>query len=399
MAMPRDYEQRDKGYAEQERTNLATLGAGKDGKYYTSVEQLKSLAPMFKFPKEGVVYTIDPTCGNMEALFTVTGRRAENQGTVRCCGAEIDSAVANEVKEKPECFAVVNCDVTTGLRCSPKAFNFAFSNPPYINVGTEDGNENRAEQRVLDVLAASSKDGILNFGGVLVLVVNYAFFTMRATQRFLMNHFEKIAVWKFRSDEYEKFQQVVYVGRRTKLRDHLFKDELDAEMALYDSEDKLEELPVELPEELKGSVGIAPQEEGALEVFAPKKFDFLGNAAYLDSHPLARDAARFVSGYLTQKMPAAINMDKPYPILPGKGVLQTDAAIGVGNGLMGTPGEDQIISEGVVEKATLKEYISNPRDPETVAVKETEVSKTYVNVTEIFRDEHGRQRCLISRVE
>ena len=195
--------------------NEASMGGGKDGNFYTDLESCRSLSGLFKYPDGEEVSVLEPSIGNGAAVIACT--KADENPNIRIFGVELNQEVAKVTKERPEIEALLPCDFTNGVQIKNQAFSFCFGNPPYM---TEDEGQFRERQEKIFLERVSDK--YLKKGGILVWVIPYYVFADPAYIRLLMNRYDFIGAWKFRKEEYERWHQIVFVGRRRQNRLHIF---------------------------------------------------------------------------------------------------------------------------------------------------------------------------------
>ena len=360
--------------------NEAKLGA-----YYTDTEHCKSLRPLFNWT--GSFNAIDPSIGDGAALIETVGKGNE---LANLYGVELNDKTVEETRENPYIKALVQGDFTTDLLCTKNVFDFVFTNPPYIEVEGENGKKERMEQHFLDNIGGNaSKEGIIKKGGILVAVVNYNFFSSRSTLRYLVNRFDILHVWKFRPEEYAKFHQIVVVARRCSNKVTMV-DEMDKIVEKYDSVEKIEELPLVLPDDLVGTVDVPCAQEGALKRFTTKAFDageafdFLLNANITGDKQMD-DMKKWESKKLSEKAHSNLSIGRP-PIMPGDGVIYTAMVGGAGNGITGDEGVDMHLQEGISTKVESCEYVPDTSNPENEIAKVVTSTKIKMKILEIVED-------------
>lgn len=362
--------------------NEAKLGA-----YYTDVGHMKSLSPLFSYTGD-LCYALDPGCGDMEAMFALIDREK-----AKVCGVELNPQTAGETRKKAGVYALVEGDFTTDLLCTPGVFDFVFTNPAYMEVEL-DGKKTRLETLYLNrITGVLGKQGVLKKDGILVLVVNFGFFSDRNTLRHLMNHYEIVGAWRFREPEYSRFKQVVFVGKKTGTKVHT-KEQVDEFCARFDAEEKIPVLPEVLPAKMRGSVQVPHSDEGALKVFTTREFNADAAMDYLTGKPDLPDFRKWVSRGLTQKTYASTDLEDP-PVMPGLGNLFLQEVCGVGNGITGEEGEDLHLARGIVEQVDVVEVTPDPDDSTRAIEKVTTLKKVKMKTLEIV-NEGGAPRTYIS---
>ena len=379
---------------EQERYFDRTEIAQAKGEYYpTEPGHMESLAPLFAW--EGECNALDPCAGAYAQAFRIVTKNAPEE-TRRFC-VDLNSDFVDGIKELDgEIEAVLQGDFTEDIRLTPGSFNFVFCNPPYEEI-REGIKTVRLEQKFLNRIDAGNGGGIIKKGGILVLVVSFAFFSERAVLRQLTNHYEWLALYRMRASEYKKFHQIIFVGRRTPNRAAM-KEEIDALEAKYQSVEVIPELPMELSENLKGSVAV-PKQDQAPHSFCKAEFDYLAAEQWLNENAdKMAGYDRAVSRRLTQKAHAACNVDRP-PIRPGDGILYMEEVCGVGNGVTGEVGKDLHLMRGIVKKVEHREVLPDPNDKYKTIEKVTTTSKVDMKIVECVDDGNGKPKAYISTLE
>lgn len=378
---------------EQERYFDRTEMAQAKGEYYpTDPSHMESLAPIFKW--EGECNALDPCAGAYAQAFRIITKNAPEAR--RFC-VDLNSDFVDGIKELgDEVEAVLQGDFTEDIRLTPGSFGFVFCNPPYEEI-KEGVKSVRLEQKFLNRIDAGNGGGIIKKGGILVLVVSFAFFSERAVLRQLTNHYEWLALYRMRASEYKKFHQIIFVGRRTPNRAAM-KEEIDALEEKYKSVDVIPELPLVLPEELVGSISVAKQDQPP-HSFCKAEFDYDAAEAWLISNAdKMAGYDRAISRRLTQKAHAACSVDNP-PIRPNDGILYMQEVCGVGNGATGEEGKDLHLMRGIVKKVENREVLPDPNDSYKTIEKVTTVSKVVMKILECVDDGNGKPKAYLTTLE
>lgn len=298
----------------QTRMNQAKLGA-----YYTDQEHCKMIAELLEFPEGEEVCCLEPSIGNAEAVITVTGRKENSK--IYIFGVELNRQVAMQVMENPDVEDCIYGDFLTGLIISEKAFSFCFANPPY-----GDSNEGRLEIRFLRKLIS-----YLTEEAVLVFVLpDY----VARTSEFLNvwnQYFQTECCYRFHDEEYQKWKQIVLVGRKTNMENASM--ELPQQIEL-------------LPEHYDGEkIKVKASCNRMVTDFQSIQFDALKGKLFLKKSVL-KDVVKTK----TSMEPYSNDCLLRPPIMPNAGQMYLMAISGAGQGRVGTEKEkDQHLQRGTVK--------------------------------------------------
>ena len=366
-------------YRVQERNNAfsrTTANEAKMGAYYTDARHCEVIGELFNFPEDEVC-VLEPSIGDGTAVKAVT--RPDLNDKVKIFGVELNDAVAKQTKEDQLIEDVLSADFTNGVNIRNNVFSFCFGNPPYMDDDdTEDGKRGRLENTFLTKVTGN----YLRIGGILVWVIPYRNFVDPSTLKYLMSHYEKLGVWKFWDDEYSKWHQIVYVGRKILAKGIPLADELAAERALYE-EDKLEVLPMTFEgSELYHSIEVQPTKAEDVNLFSTRVFDPVAALNFLvNGNPNIEDYNQAINRKITQKVYASNDLGRP-PIMPKADSLYLMATSGAGQGLAGTPGKDLHLQRGTAEVIDETEYKPDPNDPEKEVAVVTTRTKVSMQIFE-----------------
>lgn len=364
----------------QERNNSfsrVTANESKMGAYYTDVAHCRVIGELFKWPDNEEVCVLEPSIGNAAAVKAVT--KAEDNENVKIFGVELNDQVAQVLKEDCCIEEVLSADFTNGVNIKNNAFSFCFGNPPYMDdEDTEDGKRGRLENTFLTKVTGS----YLKYGGILVWVIPYRNFMDSQTLKYLMSHYEKIGVWKFWPDEYSKWHQIVYVGRKIFAKGIPLADELAQERAMYE-EETMEVLPSTFKgTDLYESIEVNPTRSEEITLFSTRVFDPRLAFEYLVKPETdITDYRQAVSRKVTQKKYASNDLGRP-PIMPKADSLYLMATSGSGQGLAGTPGKDLHLQRGTAEVIEETEYKPDPNNAEKDIAVVTTRTKVSMRVIE-----------------
>lgn len=343
----------------------------KMGAYYTDESHCQSLAGLFQFPEKEEVCVLEPSIGNGHAVARVTGTMYEPDDRIKIFGVELDRDVCRATRSEGYTEDCICADFTDGVKISNNVFSFVFCNPPYIQSETENGE--RLEMKFLKLIT----ERYIRRDGILVWIVPYRVISDPKHFRYLFDRYERLALYRFREEEYRKFSQVVFVGRKKNTTIHTL-EEVQEEGRAYAAE---EDIPV-LPETFEGtslwkSIEVSSSPSDAVKLFAPKQFDPEEAITYLEGMKEgAEDYRRIMSSFLTVKPFEVNDLGKP-PIPLKKDSLYLLATSGAGQGKAGEKGVDLHLQRGVAEVVEDKEYKPDPNDDK----KEMLVVTTHTRVT------------------
>ena len=223
----------------------------KMGYFPTENTHVKMIKSALKFP-DCSVNILDPCCGEGIALNVL----ALGTNTVTY-GTEIDDARGKEAEGRLD---RVGFGSFFHSRISGEVFHGLFLNPPYLNVIGEGGTKARSEKRFL----VESMHHLMQ-DGVLMYIVPYYRLTYDIC-RVLCDNFGNISVYRFLSDEFKKFSQVVAFGVKKKKCDG---SELAEKLSQYAMlPDKIPSIDTIIPESYA-----LPEISKTVEVFKGAKFN------------------------------------------------------------------------------------------------------------------------------
>ena len=312
----------------------------KMGAYYTDLEHCRDIGKLLRFPTDEEVSVLEPSIGDASAVIAVTG--ATTNSNIRIFGVELETKVYQDCKKNPILEEVINADFTDGVFIRRNAFSFCFGNPPYME-GDDSGK--RMEKIFLEKCT-----NYLKVGGVLVWVIPHRVFVEETYLRYWMRNYDTEAIYRFRDSEYQKWHQIVIIGRKVSLRD-LPVGELAAFQAKISPVDKLEVLP----SNGQPTIVVNPSPSEGVDLFAPRKFD--GTEFYSSlSHGFPDDINRAFKKLITPKEYSVGVAGNP-PIPPKKDHLYLMAMSGCGQGLTGSlETKDLHLQRGVAEVVEHVDY-------------------------------------------
>ena len=172
----------------------------KMGYYPTDPDNIDLILRGIQFPEGVTTNLLDPCCGCGKAL-----RQIAQDNNCYTYGVELDEYRAEEAQTR---LHRVGFGSFFFSRVSHEAFHLLFLNPPYLSVLNQSGGRARHEKRFLIESLPT-----LTYGGLLVYVVPYYRLTPDIC-RILVDNFDDLSVWRFTDGEFQRFKQVVVMGRR-----------------------------------------------------------------------------------------------------------------------------------------------------------------------------------------
>ena len=340
----------------------------KMGAYYTDKAHCLDIGKMFRFPQEEEVSVLEPSIGDATAVIAVTG--ADQRKNIKIFGVELDGAVAKKTRANPYVEECIEADFLNGTRIKRDAFSFVFGNPPYM---ADDISETGEKGRIEKVFLERVTNNYLKREGILVWVIPYRSFYEPASLRYLLNHYEPLAVYRFRPEEYAKWKQIVFIGRK-KATSMISADDFKEAASKYE----LEQLQ-ELPEEPEIMIDVPPSDSKEVTSFTTLEFDTslaLGYLASPDCEKGMEDYRKLCQNLVTQKEYQVLNIGKP-PIPPKKDSLYLMSTAGCGQGKAGKEGVDLHLQRGVAEVVEDTVYEENENGEQVAVV----TSRTQVTLT------------------
>ena len=166
------------------------------GYYPTDPAHIERMKNGLAFPDGKSVNLLDPCCGEGIALSML----ADGEQAVTY-GVELDEGRAEYAQTRLNRVALGSYYFA---RISPGAFHVLLLNPPYLQMH----GGARSEKRFLGESYAH-----LMMGGVLFYIVPYYRLTEDVCN-FLAMHFDALRVFRFLPEEFQKFRQIVVIGKR-----------------------------------------------------------------------------------------------------------------------------------------------------------------------------------------
>lgn len=337
----------------------------KMGAYYTDVGHCVSISRFLHFPEEEEVCCLEPSVGDGKAVLAVTGKDREKRQNIKVFGVELNEDTHAGISRNKDIHICLKADFLNDVIISHSSFSFLFMNPPYGMQGDGERIELAFLRKALPYLTK---------GAVAVVVVARYMAQQKAFLEQWCSGFETVYLYRFREPEYEKFQQVVLIGRKREKPEESGKDD----ERLYDMVSDKEKITV-LPEDYSGERVMVPKShEGNIDEFMTRVFHAEDAAKVLTASPLqemAKERVR-VSPYLID------NLGRP-PILPSEGQMYLLAVSGAGQGLVGKEEDGDLhLQRGVSKIVKRSEYAQD----ENGVMKEVVVSFPQISYTLIESD-------------
>ena len=309
---------------------------GKMGAYYTDLEHCRDIAKMFQFSEEEETCVLEPSIGDGSAVTAVTN--AAINPNVKIFGVELNDGTVEVVKKNPYVADVLNADFLNDVMISNNTFSFCFGNPPYLDDVMDSVPGSRTERSFLEKVG-----NYLCAGAILVWVIPYYIYKEESYLRYYNSRYELLHIYRFRQKEFQKFQQIVLVGRKKKLSSTLSKESVERLMESVSVIEKIEELPTDFETKIE----VLPSSSSKLTLFATRIFNV--KEAYAAITSLPEEILAEADEYLTEKSFSAYRIGNP-PIPLKKDSMYLLATSGGGQGLTGSEEtKDLHLQRGVAE--------------------------------------------------
>lgn len=311
----------------QTRMNQAKMGA-----YYTDPQHCRWMAELLEFPKGEEVCCLEPAIGDANAVCLIT-KKKENM-KIHIFGVDLNENTADTVNQNPDVEECLWGDFLTDVIVSPKAFSFCYSNPPY---GEEKGK--RIEVKFLrKIIPCLMQEAVIVY-----VVPQYV--AESPTFKEVWNSFFTLECgYRFHEKEYEKWRQVVLIGRKKAKEAEVPKEK----MLQWNGE----EIPL-LPSVFAGEkIQVPASNSRELSVFTTKDFNYNRALSFVQNSSLAD----VVNDKIQQEKYITERLERP-PIMPNAGQMYLMAISGAGQGLVGSEKtRDLHLQRGIVKNAEESEF-------------------------------------------
>ena len=312
------------------RANESKLGA-----YYTDVAHCMDLRKLFRFPKDEVC-VLEPCIGDASAVISITD--ATQNPNIKIFGVELNNAVAKVTKANPFVTELLEADFTCDVMIRKNSFSFCFANPPYMAEQSDLG-----ESKIrLEIVFLEKIPNYLKIGGVLVWIVPEKSFFETSHLRQWVKNFDTLAYYRFRSDEYSKYKQMVIVGKRIAKREVRNED-------LEVFTERICQTLTELPHDLTSQIDVLPSSSEEVDLFTTRIFNADSVHEFLERKGVPAEGKELFDRKITQ--PAFTDTDLKRPPIPlKKDSLYLLATSGAGQGFTGSViTKDLHLQRGVAE--------------------------------------------------
>ncbi|MDD3361822.1 MAG: DUF6094 domain-containing protein [Hespellia sp.] len=307
----------------QTRANQAKLGA-----YYTDLEHCRWISRLLDFPEEEVC-CLEPAIGNAEAVINVTNRG--NNSKVHIFGVDLNQESAEICRKNSNIEECLWGDFLTDVIIGEKQFSFCFANPPY---GESDGR--RLETKFLKKIIPC-----LKIEAIIVYVVPQYVAAEKLFLTAWIHNFTTEAYYRFHESEYEKWQQIVLIGKKRRKEKRDPNKVVDMQ-DIFKNKENFELLPMNGTDR---KISVLPSYNKEVTQFTTKTFD-----AQRALQKVSRSSlSEMVSERIKQPKYLADDLMRP-PIMPNAGQMYLMAISGAGQGRVGTKeGRDLHLQRGCVK--------------------------------------------------
>lgn len=334
----------------------------KNGAYYTDVKHSERIGRLFSIPAGACV--LEPDIGDGRAVEAFLDGAEKEEEDVRVFGVDIETKASKEARERRYVRYCLNADFLSEVRISSKVFSLCFCNPPYINTGEHQ--VKRMEQRFVEKI-----HGYIKQDGYLVLIVSFPTMGDYDFLMSLLSYYTCEGLWRFDDAEYEKYKQIVFIGRR-KQNIGVFHTELERFKTRLNL-NKLPYLPG-LDATVNMKYEVPESRETDIDLFMETSFHPEANYEALQQSPLYNIIGNnyYVDTY------SAINLGQP-PLPLKKDLTYLCAVSGGGQGIVGTE-EDQDMHLQRGSAKNIEESGYNENEESGKIVSETVRTRTQITL-------------------
>lgn len=296
----------------QSNFSRSLVNDSKLGAYYTDTDHCRRIGNLFSFPENFCV--LEPSIGDGSAVQAVLGTSGGS-----LFGVEVNEKTVQDLTERNVCEFLLQADFLKGVKISNKAFSFCFSNPPY---GDDPDAKKRLEQEFLE-----KTFGYLAAGAVYALVIPYYVLKDERFSKCYAARFSPLAVYRFDDKVYQRFKQIVVIGKRRESLGYL-RSEYERWYSTIDTVEKLAYLPQD--QDAAEKIPVPESFPENVEYFTTLKFDVAAAGQQLSNSPVYDLIGKFrLNPYM------ATEIGHP-PVPLKKDLLYLCAVSGGGQGLVGS---------------------------------------------------------------
>lgn len=325
----------------------------KMGAYYTDLQHCRYISRFLQFPEEDEVCCLEPSIGDGKAVLAVTGKTPETGTNLKIYGIEINEDTYQVVRNTEGIDQCMKADFLNDTIISHNSFSFVFMNPPY---GASEQGTRYELEFLRKVIPYTTKNAVMVF-----VLPQYTGMDEDMLNEWCSN-FETSFVYRFQDHEYEKYKQIVLMGRKKQDRERSREEEKRLKSIISLGM----EMPV-IPENYQGErLVVVKSAERGIEEFMTRLFHADEAMEVLERSPLQRVLKDAISAppYLID------NLSRP-PIMPSEGQMYLLAVSGAGQGLVGNEENGDLhLQRGVSRIAKRSEYVQD----ENGYMKEVEIS-------------------------
>lgn len=312
------------------RANESKLGA-----YYTDVAHCMDLRKLFRFPEDEVC-VLEPCIGDASAVISITG--ANQNPNIKIFGVELNNEVAKITRDNPFVMELLEADFTCDVMIRKNRFSFCFANPPYM---AEQSNLGESQIR-LEIVFLEKLPNYIKIGGILVWVVPEKSLLEISHLRHWVKNFDTLAYYRFRAEEYEKYKQMVIIGKRIGKREVRNAD-------LEAIAEHISKTIHELPHDLTAQVDVPPSSSDDVDLFTTRIFNADAVHQFLETKGVPSEGRELFDKKISQPEFSDTKLKRP-PIPLKKDSLYLLATSGAGQGYTGSiANKDLHLQRGVAE--------------------------------------------------
>jgi hypothetical protein len=323
---------------------MQIAGTEKMGYYPTPSKTLSLLCGALSAGAGSALRILDPCVGEGEALAAVAATLRVAGARVTTYGVDLSPQRAAQAKARLD-------HVIAGAWADVSARNGAFSllllNPPY---DFEAGNKADEKKRQEYLFLRQSYEKLCA-GGVLLYLIPRWVLGLSEVARFLAGHFGEISIWRLPDGEFDRYKQIVVLGRRKPRT--LADDAAEALLLAFGSQ----QLPPSLDE--AGCIYQVPESPAVDRFFFHKS---------ILSHDEALDAVASHGVLATRAWQDLVRPPQELAFRPVMPLRRGHLAMLLASGLMGTVALGDIVAKGkavkVSEKVLPKDGEEEDRDTE-----------------------------------
>lgn len=354
----------DEEIRKQNKFSRIKYNEAKMGAYYTDPFHCKLIHQFLEFPEEEIC-CLEPSIGNATAIMEVTGKSKE-KNNIKIFGVELNHDTCQVLKEENKINYLLEADFLENVIISHNVFSFCFMNPPY--------GELENERKELAFLKKATP--YLIKGAVIALVIPKYILEESEFMNYWCMYYDTNFLYQFLEKEYQKFKQVVVIGR--KRREKLDIKERDEKIESYFIQkwNEIEEIPLNYVGE---KISVPPSKEDKIAKFSTAIFNPQTAIEGLKSSPLQQMIIEILK---KEEYGETMEIGQP-PVMPKNSHLYLLATCGLGQGFAGLEENGDLhLQRGVVKRIKTGEYVSDGEEDDNLSYVETEKSSIAYKIIE-----------------